>query len=226
MKKVCFIEFEGILESNEKYVANTKLVKSFLSELSSFCKKNSIELILISGFHHKIALEKFNKSFIKNFFKKEQFFYVDDNYLNSKTETDKKLHIENLKKDKEFNDSYFKQVLIQQFLFDNNILPSEALLLCNDIWVDAYYTTRFSKVDFALFENNILDRGKTTQRISGLAYFNLDSVSVKILLENFPNVDLTILNKFVFKKMQEALLKDVDFSKLKEKVAKKNKEDN
>ncbi len=220
MKRVCFIEFEGILESNLSYKIDAVKTKSFLKSIKDYCDKNGVELILLSGFHHKVAEEKFKKSFVKNFFKKHNFFYVDDNYLNSKAEIDKNLHIENLKKDKEFTDSYFKQVLIQQFLYDNNIKSTEALLLCNDIWVDAYYTTRFSKVDFALFEYNILDRGKKSDRISGLAYFNLDSKSVEMLLENFPNIDLSLLDKFVFQKMQEALLKDVDFSD----IAKKAKE--
>lgn len=218
MKKVCFIEFEGILDSSGDYKLNTQKTRTFLKKLTDFCSINKIELILISGFHHKIAEEKFSRSFVKSFFKKEKFFYVDDSYLNSKTEFDKKLHMENLKKDKEFTDSYFKQVLIQQFLFDNNIKPQDVILFCNDVWVDAYYTTRFSKVDFAIFEDNVLDRGKRIDRISGLAYFNLEFDSAKILIENFPTTDLSALDKFVFKKIQEALLKDVDFSKLVKKV--------
>jgi len=225
MKRVCFIEFEGILDSNGNYKLNTQKARTFLKELTNFCNINKIELILISGFHHKVAEAKFNRSFLKSFFKKDKFFYVDDNYLNSKAEVDKALHVENLKKDKEFTDSYFKQVLIQQFLFDNKIKPEEVLLLCNDVWVDGYYTTRFSKVDFAVFEDNLLDRRNLIDRISGLAYFNLNFSSVKILLENFPNVDFGPLNKFVFKKIQEALLKDVDFSSVVKKVSEKQKGD-
>lgn len=221
MKKVCFIEFEGILNSFEGYKVNSAKAKKFISDLHKYCEENRIELILVSGYHKSIALKKFKTSFVHAYFKEHQFFYVDEKYLVNKGEEDEKLHKKNLEKDKEFNDSYFKQVLIQQFMHDNKIGVTEALLLCNDIWVDAYYTTRFSKVDFAIFEENVRERGNKIDRINGLAYFNLDVESVKILLKNFPQVDTTALDKYVFKKMQETLLKDVDFSQVAKKAAEK-----
>ncbi len=218
MKRVCFIEFDGILSSNKTYTLNLKRAKEFMKNLSEYCKKNSIELILVSGFHEKIAKQKLAKSFVKKYFDAQHFFYVDEKYLISKNDADEKMHRENLERDKEFNDSYFKQVLIQQFLHDNKIDPREVLLLCNDIWVDAYYTTRFSKVDFALFEENLCDRGKRTELISGLAYFNLDFSSVKLLLEKFPLQNLCALDKYVFETMKKALLNDVDLNALKKKA--------
>lgn len=116
-------------------------------------------------------------------------------------------------------------MIIQKFLKENNFESKDAILFCEDIWVDAYYTTRFSKIDFALFENNLRDRGKKTDRISGLAYFNLDFNSVKILIENFSKTDLSLLDKFVFTKMQETLLKDVDFSNVVKKIQKQKNDD-
>lgn len=224
MKRVCFIVFEGILENSNKYLVDVDLATNFLKELKDYCEKNKIKLVLVSGFYKKTAQEKFENSFVKKFFNKKDFFYVDDDYINEKSDADKKVHLENLIKNDEFNDSYFKQVIIQKFLKENNFEASEAILLCNDIWVDAYYTTRFSKIDFALFENNLRDRGKMTNFILGLAYFNLNFDSVKILFENFPKTDLSLLNKFVFEKMQEVLLKDVDFSGVVKKVQKQSEE--
>ena len=212
MKRVCFIEMEGILLSHEKYSVELAKARVFVDELSTFCKHNKIELFLISGFHEKIAKQKFAKSFLKKFFDKTHFFFVDDEYIYKKGENDAKRHKENLDKDKEFNDSYFKQVLIQQFLHDNEVKPYDALLLCNDLWVDAYYTTRFSKIDFAVFEKNITERGKHVKKVDGLAYFNLDSETVKVLLERFPTIDLKPLDRLVFDTMQKVLLKETDFS--------------
>lgn len=223
MKRVCFIEFEGILLSNADYLVNLAKSKMFLTNLKNYCDKNNIKLVLVSGFHKEIAQKKFNSSFVKSFIKKEDFFYVNDAYISDKEDADKKSYLENLKKDKEFSDSYFKQVMIQKFLKENDFESDDAILLCSDIWVDAYYTTRFSKIDFALFEDNLRDRGKKTNRISGLAYFNLDFDSVKILIENYPKTDLSLLDKFIFTKMQEALLKDVDFSGVVKKIKEQNK---
>jgi hypothetical protein len=221
MKKVCFIEFEGILAPFEGYKLNTAKAKEFIEKLHKYCEENRIELILISGFHKNIAEKKFKTSFVNKYFKDHKFFYVDEKYLVSKEETDEKLHRDNLEKDKEFNDSYFKQVLIQQFMHDNKISSEDVLLLCNDVWVDAYYTTRFSKVDFAIFEDNVRERGNKIDRINGLAYFNLDVDSVITLLKKFPKVDTSALDKFVYKKMTESLLKDVDFSAVAKKAAEK-----
>jgi hypothetical protein len=221
MKRVCFIEMEGILTSQGKYKANASKTKKFVEEVSTFCKHNQIELFLISGFHEKIAQMRFKKSFLKTFFDKQHFFFVDDKYIFGKGEADAKLHQEKLNKDKEFHDSYFKQVLIQQFLHDNNIKPNEALLLCNDVWVDAYYTTRFSKVDFALFEENITERGNPIKKIEGLRYFDLDSETVKVLLEKFPIANLSALDKFVYEKMKLVLLKNTDFSGVVKKAMEK-----
>ncbi len=205
---------EGIVAPLGKYVPDKERTNKFLSELKAFCSKNSIKLYLISGYHKDVAQQKLSDSFLRNFFDKEYFLFVNHDYINSKSETDKKLHLDNLEKNPEFNDSYFKQVAIQNVLKENSLEPSDALLLSDDLWVDGYYTTRFSKIDFAIFEENIADRGNPVERISGLAYFKLDFSSVKILLENFPKVDYTALNKYVFEKMKEVLMKDVDFSGL------------
>jgi hypothetical protein len=221
MKRVCFIEMEGILLSHDKYSVELAKARVFVKELTTFCKHNKIELFLISGFHEVAAKQKFAKSFLKKSFDKEHFFFVDDEYIYKKGENDAKRHKENLEKDQEFNDSYFKQVLIQQFLHDNHVKPYEALLLCNDLWVDAYYTTRFSKIDFAIFEKNITERGKSVKKVDGLAYFNLDSETVKVLLEHFPTIDLKPLDKFVFETMQKVLLKDTDFSNVVKKAMEK-----
>jgi hypothetical protein len=218
MKKVCFIEFEGLLENEKEYVVDQNKARDFLSKLNDFSKKNNIELFLISGLHENVVKDRFKKSFASKIFDKEHFFFVDEKYINSKHDVDKKIHAENLEKDVNFSDSYFKQVKINEILLINKLNKEDVLLLCNDIWVDGYYTTRFSGIDFALFENNFLDRGNKVERISGLAYFSLEFDSVKILLENFPNVDFRSLEKYVFEKMKEVLLKDVDFSKLAKKV--------
>jgi hypothetical protein len=103
-------------------------------------------------------------------------------------------------------DSYFKQVLIQEKLVELNLLQKDVLLLSDDVWVDGYYTTRFSNVDFAIFEGNICDRGKKVSRIQGLAYFNFDFSSVESLLRDFPVVDYSFLDRYVFNEMKKVLV--------------------
>ncbi|MDD3159528.1 MAG: hypothetical protein PHQ98_01000 [Candidatus ainarchaeum sp.] len=217
MKKVCFIEMEGILTNYKDYTVDNNTANKFIADFKSFSKENNIKLYLLSGHHEKIAKEKFNNSFLKDFFSEDEFIFVDDNYIQNKHETDKMIHESNLEKDIEFSDSYFKQIIIQKILKELNLENSDALLFCKDVWVDAYYTTRFSKIDFALFETNLLDRGKKTDLISGLVYYNFDFNKVKELIENFPKLYTAQLEKKVNDEIKNVLLKDTDFSGLNKK---------
>ncbi len=208
MKRLCFIEMEGVLSSIAHYKADEKKASVFLKELTKFCKSNKIELYLVSGYHEPVALEKFSENKFNEFFDKKHFLYVSEDYISKKADADKELHKKNLEKDKNFLDNYHKQVVILDLLKEKDLHPKDVLLLSDDIWVDGYYTNRFSKIDFAIFEGNVVDRGKVVERINGLAYFSLDFSSVKILLESFPTTNMAALDKYVFEIMKAALVGD------------------
>ncbi|MBT7241486.1 MAG: hypothetical protein HN878_03280, partial [Candidatus Diapherotrites archaeon] len=42
MKRVCFIEMEGILLSHEDYSTDSKRVFNFVDKLATFCKKEKV----------------------------------------------------------------------------------------------------------------------------------------------------------------------------------------
>lgn len=208
MKKVCFIELEGVLSSFGSYVPNERRLKNLLDDLIPYCKKKKVELFIISGHHETIAQKKLLEAELHTYFDKGHFLFVDEEYISSKAEVDQKLHRDGLEKDPHFIDSYFKQVAIQKILAQKKIPQKDALLFGDDLWVDGYYTMRFSKIDFALFEENLLDRGKQIQLVSGLAYFKLEFDSVKLLIEKFPKVDNSALDKYVFEAMKKVLIGD------------------
>ncbi len=208
MKKACFIELEGVLSSFGNYIPNPRRLKNFLDDLIPYCKKKKVELSIISGHHCIVAQKKLHDGELHPYFDKEHFLCVDEEYISSKAEVDQKLHRDGLEKDPHFIDSYFKQGAIQKVLSEKKIPLKNALLLGDDLWVDGYYTMRFSKIDFALFEENLLDRGKSIQPISGLAYFKLEFDSVKSLIEKFPKVDNSALDKYVFESMKKVLVGD------------------
>lgn len=222
MKKICFIEAEGVLLPFNDYSPNEERVKSFFEQLTNYCKKNNISIYVISGYHEGVAYKKFEESFLNGVCEKDNFICADEEYVKSKTKDDQTLHRQKLETDPEFNDSYFKQVFIQNILKEKNLSPQDALLLGEDIWVDGYYTTRFSKIDFAIFEENVTDRGKKVERISGLAYFSLEFDSVKQLIEEFPQVDMRALDKYVFEIMKKALVGDSLQGVIKKGLEKKN----
>jgi len=222
MKKICFVKMEGVLTSFADYVPDEEKVKKFLSDLKAFCKKNKIELFLISGHNKSIADGKFSSLKLNDFFDKDKFFCVNEEYISNKSADDAKLHRQSLEADPFFVDSFFKQVIIKEILEKKSVSPSDVLLLCNDLWVDAYYSQRFSKIDFALFEENICDRGKKASPLSGLAYFSLSTDSVSLLLKDFPQADTSSLDKYVFDEMKKVLIgssfKDAVVKGLKKKM--------
>lgn len=221
MKRVCFVVLEGLLVDYKSYVADDSKVKDFMKNLHSFCKESNIEVYLVSGHHESVAKQKMMEKEFHKFVDSNHFVFVDELYIESKGYEDKKIHRDNLKKDVEFNDSFFKQVLIQRVLKEKDLNEKDALLLCNDIWVDGYYTTRFSKIDFALFENNLTDRGNKVERVNGLAYFNFDFDSVKQLLIDFPCVNFISLDKYVFEVMKTVLVGDSVKDSIRQSILKK-----
>lgn len=224
MKKVCFLNLEGVLLEEKNYVVSTNKVNSFLKELTLFSKENNIELFLVTGYNELIAKQKFLEKGFNNFFDVEHFVFVSEDYISNKTKEDKEIHLTKLEEDPMFIDSFFKQVFIKNYLEKNSLNPIDALLLCNDIWVDGYYTNRFSGIDFALLKNNLVDRGNETQIISGLAYFELEFGFVKKLLIDFPKTDYSFLDAYVFEIMKRALVSDSVKESIKESILKKSRE--
>ena len=212
---------EGVLLAHDAYSPNERKVRVLLEELTSFCREKKIELFLVSGFHESVALHKFSAAGFGEFFDKEHFVCVDEVYIGNKSEADMRLHRSNLEKDKDFADNYFKQVFISDKLKEKRIAHKDALLLGDDLWVDGYYTTRFSKIDFAIFEEHIVDRGRNAERISGLAYFNINFSSVKQLLEGFPATDNSALDRHIFEEMKKVLVGDTFADAVKKGMIKK-----
>jgi hypothetical protein len=199
---------EGVLLQYLSYQPNERIVHSFIEDLAEYCRKNSVELFLVSGYYEKVAKKKLNENSFNKYFDENHFLFVNDYYISSKAEADKDLHKFNLETNPEFNDSYFKQIIIQDILKQKKLSHECALLLGNDIWLDGYYTIRFSKIDFAIFEENILDRGKPVNNINGLAYFSLDFDSVEQLIESFPLTNHSSLDKHVFESMKKVFVGD------------------
>ena len=170
MKRLCFIEMEGVLTPFASYEPDLDKVRKFLSQLTAFSKKNKIELFLLSGYHESVAKKIFAENSFETYFDSKHFLFVDESYIEKKVDTDKKMHKDALVKNSKFNDSFFKQPTISALLKEKDLNEKDALVLGFDIWADGYYTIRFSKIDFAIFEGNVMDRGKPVDRINGLVY--------------------------------------------------------
>ena len=110
---------EGILLYNKEYSPNAKRVSDFISKLSKFCKKEKVDLYLLSGFHEKVSKREFKKSGFGKYFDKEHFLFVDEKYISEKADVDEKIHRDALENDPGFVDSYFKQIAILNMIIKN-----------------------------------------------------------------------------------------------------------
>ncbi|MEM4709627.1 MAG: hypothetical protein QXT97_01390 [Candidatus Diapherotrites archaeon] len=176
--------------------------------LNSLKEQKILDFYLISGFEEKKALEFFKSCPLKDYFDLEKFFYVDQKYLDSKTEIDKQRYVESLSDNKNFIDHYFKQIVLSDFIVNKKVDVKELVLLGNDLLFDAFYTIRFSKVDFVLLSSKVSMRGKAMQKeIGGLNYFSFSKDDFKRVIEwDFPKQNFFELEKFVFDDIAKGIL--------------------
>lgn len=198
VKKHLFFSLECFLKDNTLDLPeNAKKSFEFLNSLKS---QNIIDFYLISGFEEKKALEFFKSFSLKDYFSLENFFFVDQNYLDSKSEIDKQRYFEALSGNENFIDYYFKQIILKDFIANKKIDAKEMVLLGNDLLFDGFYTMRFSKVDFVLLSSKVCMRGKPLQNhVSGINYFSFVEEDLRKIIEwNFPQQNFFELEKFVF----------------------------
>lgn len=183
-------------------------VRKILGNLHRMEEKNALTMVLISGYCEKIAKRLVGKFGLGSFFRGENIFSVTEDYINSKAEIDREMHLANLKKDASFKDEYFKQHIIRQFL-EKGIPKEQMLLIGHDAWTDGFYTMRFSGIDFALVREAYSERHKAArERVKGLVYIKRKWGDIRRVIKNFPKPDYSALDRHCYETMKEHLLGD------------------
>ena len=81
-------------------------------------------------------------------------------------EIDQQLREENYSKNKYYVDDYFKIYLFNQKL--ELFSPQNTLYVGHDIWTDAFYLRRFTKINFVLLNQTISNNGKPFERAQNI----------------------------------------------------------
>ena len=200
--------------------ANPKLSRAKVKKLLSFLKKlqdkGIVELFLVTGFSGEKAKPLIEKSGLEKFFKKENIFFVTKKYIDSKEEIDRQRHLASLGSDQNFVDEFFKQSLLMDFFESGKILADETMLIGHDILVDAFYSARFSKVDFVLVRESLSERNKPMPaEIKGLNYVKLNESDFRKLIQGkFPANDTRFLENYVLNKMKLELFRSTEIEHL------------
>ena len=239
-KRICFFEMfmdwlSGISESDVKKKAvffgledtlapgqvdkNVDLeeVKRILSNLFRLREKFPFfEFCLLSGRKTERALATAKESGLDTMFPEGNIFGVSAQYLSEKNEIDRERYEKAVAQNQDYKDEFSKQKAIEDFLALKGIGIHEAVLVDHDVWTGAFYTMRFSKVDFALVEEAYSFNSQPKEdRVKGLTYIhrNWDDI-LGLVLGKKGNADNSALQKFVDRTISGAILGDSFFSKV------------
>jgi hypothetical protein len=209
-KNAIVFRMEGILVP---YPSGQKLDNKsmpFLEKLKELQDNNLLALFLVTGYHKKTAVEKIKEFSLEKYFLPENTFFVTNDYIGQKQEFDHKLHKEKLEQNKDYVDGFFKQKVLQDLVKEKGISKEKILFVGKDIFMDAFYTHRFSGVDFVLVKELLSYKNEPLEeQIKGLNYVSLEFDSFKpALLGKLPEQDFKFLEAKIFNELKKKLLKD------------------
>lgn len=219
-KRHIFFALENVFMPPGSAMPSKKML-SLLEFLHGLSEKGMIHLYLVSGLHGDKARKKLEQLGLSKYFSDAKFFFVTHEYIHAKAEVDRDRHLESLKNDPDFLDHYLKQAVILEMVGSGKISKEESVLVGNDLMFDAFYTSRFSGIDFVLVKDSLSLRGEPVKdEISGLNYISMEKGDFKkILYWEFAKNDIAALEKRIFDEIGKALIGD----KIKDAVASRGK---
>lgn len=189
-KKAIVFSLEDILVPGPNdATVEPKQVKSLLTSLNAYAKKNGLLVFVISGYTEKVAAQKLTDFFLNSFFPAENVFAVNTSYLDKMAEVDRSLYDAKCENNPECKDEYFRQVKLLELMEKHHLSPEHVLLVGHDYWFDGFYTRRFSKVDVVFIESALSSRGKKPEeKIQGLWYASRKWSMIKKFIEGKASV--------------------------------------
>ncbi|MDO8624730.1 MAG: hypothetical protein Q7R47_01505 [Candidatus Diapherotrites archaeon] len=184
-------------------------VKKVLENLGKLAKKFPFfHFFVVSGYQKEITLQKLGLAGLTSFFPEQNIRFVSQEYLDSKESMDREIYDSELAKDPLFKDEYFKQKEIEKIATELGVPMEKIVFVGHDLFFDAYYSQRFSKVDFVLVKESLSNQHKRVDRIiKGLNYIHLDWNDLRdVLLGKFPPADCMQLRNFIHFYLQRHLV--------------------
>jgi len=203
----------GLVEKDLKMKVVFGILKNLKKLEERFPRFRFFAITGLSAFEAGKRIEKYN---LRDFFPEDRIFFVNQAYLESRQDIDKRIYEQNIKKNPEFKDEYFKQVIIEEIERKYDYGKEEMVLVCNDSWTEGYYTTLFSKIDFAIIRSAHSNLGeKKSEEIKNLTYINRAWGDIEKLIKGeFPKANYAVLEKFVMDKMKEKLFEGTNLGAL------------
>ncbi len=209
-KTVLVFGFDDILVPGRVLSAiDSKKIIQILENLQKLSEKTGlVKVFVVSGYTKEIMDQKLSESGLSKFFPESHILYVNQEYLDSKEPMDREIYDQQKQKDPLFKDEYFKQKMLDKLSIDLNVPKSSMVFIGHDVWFDAFYSQRFSKVDFVLVKDALANQNQKFERIiKGLNYIHMDWDEIrKILLGKLPEAELDQLKNFIQFQLQAKLV--------------------
>ena len=224
-KKAIFFGLDDVLvpgaidqKVNKKEVE--KILEN-LQELQKHCK--NFFWGIVSGYTKEAGMEKLREFGLDKFYSERHFFFVESDYIDSKHEFDREVHLKNLEKDPFFQDEYFKKIIIDQEIEKRGISKEETIFVGHDAMLDAYYLWRFGEMDCALLKESFSEKHKKRRdKIKNLIYIRRNWEDIqKLLLKKYPKPDYVFLDTAIMFVLKQELL---DMPEIKRIVIEKKKQ--
>ncbi|MDD3178104.1 MAG: hypothetical protein PHR26_01160 [Candidatus ainarchaeum sp.] len=219
----------GLYDVLIKGKLNKDIDFSYLDDLSKYLISKKVNLYLVTGLLEDKCNEIIDLFSLDKFFKKENIIFINQEYLDSLSEIDKKIRFNKFKEDLFYHDDYHKVYFINNH---KNLNSGNTLFVGHDLWTDAFYISRYTKANVILLKetlsyNNFFYKKdfKTIYTISS------DFISFKNFLESGKLFDYSALNNFAHKKIYGQMVGqinfgNIDFGKVVEKYYKSKKDIN
>ncbi len=210
---------------------NKNAVEEILNNLHEMeTRYKNFHVFVVSGAKTGEAKNIIAENGLNPYFNGANIFGVTQEYVDSKEPIDKERYEIELQKNPRFRDEFFKQYAIDREIVEKRGIPRESILLiCHDLLTDAFYTLRFSQVDFALVKDALSYRHLPIKEvIKGLAYLNMSWKDFrKLLLGKSRKGDTKFLESYVYSRLQKDVIGgfgiDVKTIELKKKKKMENK---
>ncbi len=202
VKTALFLGVEDVLVPGkvDKKVDN-QAVKEILKNLVLLEKNEpKFRFFILTGYNQKTGSELLEKYGLSSFCSEKNCFFVNPEYLASKEKMDREIYEAELKKDSLFKDEYFKQITVNQLSEKNGIPKKTMVMIGHDLFFGAFYTNRFSGIDFALIRSAVSMRGQKFEQplVKGLTYINRAWPDIrKLLTGQFPPADYAPLKNTI-----------------------------
>ncbi len=207
-KKCVLLGFEDVLVPGEIGKGfELGPVREILENLSRLEERFSgFRFFAITGLAENKARKKVKDHGLEGLLGGKRMFVVDDRYIASKKEMDRKLYVKHIKEDPGFKDEFLKQVVISKMKDELGYKKPQIAFVGHDVWTEGFYTRRFSEIDFAIVEESASSLGKKMdKKIRGIVYVKRNWSGLERVLRWQETPDYSDLDKFVFDTMKERL---------------------